>query len=431
MVGGAASAAKSRREEPGHAPRGGRGAGPSAATLAAIFLMYAVQGVPFGFVDNFLPLRMYGDGASLQEVGLMSMAGLPWLLKWLWAPLVDSTPPDCRYGQYRSWILPSHVVMMLACGVCALLRQGSPGLGAPFAAAVLLWTTATAVEDCAVDGFAMAVMAQARRQGGSSMLSLTNFAQVVGFKLGHLYAGAPLWWVFAAYGWAPQLWLFLAAPVALVFVVVLVAEEPEPPPPPTTPPPSGSSASGHLLETLRNAKMRRLMLLAGSYKVGEKVLLSMFKPALVDAGYAPSEVGSWVGWHGTMSSTLGSALAAWGLRTVEARTALQLALAVRVALFALSLGPVPPQLALAAQGFGAGAVTPAMFAYLMDAVADCTSPVTSYTVLQCCDDLSRFGGYTVAGSIAAAAGYRTTFGAAVVLSAVPMALLPLREEKRA
>jgi len=35
---------------------------------------------------------------SLQEIGLLSLLGLPWTLKVLWAPLVD------RFGERRHWI---------------------------------------------------------------------------------------------------------------------------------------------------------------------------------------------------------------------------------------------------------------------------------------------------------------------------------------
>merc|ERR1712079_511568 len=103
------------------------------------------------------------------------------------------------------------------------------------------------------------------------------------------------------------------------------------------------------------------------------------------------------------------------------------ALALRALMFALSCSPallqLPPTLAIALQGGGSGIVTPVMFAYLMEAVAGSKCTVTRYTLLQCCDDLSRFLGQAAAGTFASKLGYQATFIAAVIMSTAPLLFL--------
>ena len=127
-----------------------------ARPFITLFLLYAVQGVPFGFIDNFLPLTLYDGGASLSQIGLIGAMGLPWMFKWLLAPLVDAYGV-AAIGHRKSWIVPSHIIMILCCGLCALMPLSADGgaLSSGMVATLLLWATATAVEDCAVDGFAI------------------------------------------------------------------------------------------------------------------------------------------------------------------------------------------------------------------------------------------------------------------------------------
>eukprot|EP01062_Namystynia_karyoxenos_P066816 TRINITY_DN60736_c0_g1_i1.p1 TRINITY_DN60736_c0_g1~~TRINITY_DN60736_c0_g1_i1.p1 ORF type:complete len:465 (+),score=138.30 TRINITY_DN60736_c0_g1_i1:70-1395(+) len=441
MVGGAAAAAQTqrraasvqqqRRPSPsasssGGTPGDGTAAVPAPVSLAAcvaIFLLYAVQGVPFGVVDSFLPLMMYGEGHRLEEVGLVGMIGMPWMFKWLWAPLIDSTV-GARFGQYKTWIVPAHLAMLSCCALCALVPRES--WVTLVVLLLLLWALATAVEDCAVDGLTMAYVELGKAGGqAGTLLAVANCAQVVGFKLGLLYAGAPLWQVYGAYGWGPEMWIFLGAPVAAVLAISLSLTEPRPARA------KPREISGRLMDvarearsTFRSADMQRLMLLAVLYKAGEKVLMVMFKPYLVDAGHSPQVVGTWVGTYGTVTSLLSSAIGAAALHYAPARRVLQASLAARALCQLASVtGLLPPQLAIAAQGFGSGLVTPVMFGYLMEAVSSSPCAVTCYTVLQCGDDLSRFVGHASAGFLAANAGYPATFACGLLASAAPLLLV--------
>eukprot|EP00747_Dinoflagellata_sp_TGD_P218530 gnl/TRDRNA2_/TRDRNA2_90763_c0_seq1.p1 gnl/TRDRNA2_/TRDRNA2_90763_c0~~gnl/TRDRNA2_/TRDRNA2_90763_c0_seq1.p1 ORF type:complete len:264 (+),score=34.22 gnl/TRDRNA2_/TRDRNA2_90763_c0_seq1:64-855(+) len=257
--------------------------------------------------------------------------------------------------------------------------------------------------------------------GGGRLLAAANFAQVVGFKVGHLYSGAPLWQIHRRYGWGPEMWVFLALPIMVVAALAAATPEPKP----------VQQASGlqnvmqDMKALLSEKRTCRLMVLASSYKAGEKVLMSMFKPALVDAGHAAADVGAWVGTYGAVGSMLGSTVAtAFMPRCSSTADALRSCMIFRTGLFAFSLLPIPAQLALAAQGVGSGLITPVMFAFLMEAVSGSTCAVTHYTVLQCCDDLSRTAGQTVAGSIATHIGFRATFALAIAASILPLTLRP-------
>ena len=90
--------------------------------LLLLTVLYIVQGLPYGFQAKVLPLLLREQGASLTLIGLLSLLALPWILKLLWAPLVDHYHWP-RLGRRRSWILPMQVLMAF-CAIGAGFAEG-------------------------------------------------------------------------------------------------------------------------------------------------------------------------------------------------------------------------------------------------------------------------------------------------------------------
>jgi len=77
----------------------------SVRTVGLLAALYFVQGLPFGFQATVLPIYLRVNGVSLTGIVLLGMLAAPWLLKALWAPLVDRYWWP-RLGRRKSWILP-------------------------------------------------------------------------------------------------------------------------------------------------------------------------------------------------------------------------------------------------------------------------------------------------------------------------------------
>ena len=63
-----------------------------------LLLLYFLQGVPYGFQTKFLPVFLRSYSLSLTLISFTRLLSLPWLLKPLWAPLVD------KFGAKISWV---------------------------------------------------------------------------------------------------------------------------------------------------------------------------------------------------------------------------------------------------------------------------------------------------------------------------------------
>src|SRR5688572_7997807 len=124
----------------------------SRKNLSFLALLYFVQGLPFGFQATALPVLLRARGVSLTNIGLLSLLAAPWLLKLLWAPLVDRWA-SARFGRRKSWIVPLQIALAVTTAGAALL---DPARGLePLLLAVLAMNFCAATMDIAVDGLAV------------------------------------------------------------------------------------------------------------------------------------------------------------------------------------------------------------------------------------------------------------------------------------
>ena len=103
---------------------------PGALQWLMIACLYMSQGIPLGLAMEALPAVLRQQGVALGALAYLPLAGLPWVLKFCWAPLVDNRW-SARLGRRRSWILPMQAIVLAALlGVMALgvTRQALPAL---------------------------------------------------------------------------------------------------------------------------------------------------------------------------------------------------------------------------------------------------------------------------------------------------------------
>ena len=410
--------------------------------LGILWTLYFVQGLPFGFQATALPVYLRSAGMTLEGVGLATALALPWSLKPLWAPLIDRYG-SARIGRRKSWILPLQALLAVTCFAAAKVPP-SEGL-APILWLVLTMNLLAATMDIAVDGFAVDVLSTRELGHG-------NVAQVVGYKAGMLTGGGLLVWASGTIGWS-GLFVSMAGLVAMSLLVTLswdenavvarhVASGPTERAEPLEPaPPAPHRRMGEILTTLRRAVTSSgagwLILFIGTYKLGESMADTMFKPFLVDAGYREAQIGLWVGTWGMLCSIAGSVgggllARRMPLLRLVGWCAVARALPVAGEWWLTQVDPTPHRI-LAVTCFEhlfGGALTTAMFAYMMSRV-DRKIGATHYTVLAAVEVWGKLPAAWLSGFIAARASYATLFAVATVLSIAFLALLAPLARSRA
>jgi len=82
--------------------------------LFSLSMLYLAQGLPNGFLGLALPTYLATQGASVADIGLLlSITMLPWTIKFLYGPFIDSFS-ILKFGRRRFWILLSQTLMVLS-----------------------------------------------------------------------------------------------------------------------------------------------------------------------------------------------------------------------------------------------------------------------------------------------------------------------------
>ncbi|MEM6677083.1 MAG: MFS transporter [Pseudomonadota bacterium] len=179
--------------------------------LTVVGVLYAVQFIPFFFAIMALPIIMRQEGHSATMIGLVQLAGLPYVFKFLWAPLID------RYkiarDRYKSWILLLSAIHVA--GIVALSLCDPGGSLIPLFTALSIACLAVSTQDVAVDALAISLMRPSERTMGATF-------QNAGAYVGGIVGGFGFLYLYDQLGWTSalliQACLFIAPLVALVLV---------------------------------------------------------------------------------------------------------------------------------------------------------------------------------------------------------------------
>ena len=373
--------------------------------LALLGLLYVAQALPLGVFVIALPAILRDRGVSLERVGLLGALALPFLLKCLWAPMVDRF--GAATGHYRSWLLPLQLLAVVTVAAIATLDPRTHfgplvGLGTVF---MLL----AATQDVATDGLAVRVLQHQDR-------SLGNGLQVGGYYLGQILGGGVVLVLVDRVGWSLAV---ATMAVILVLPLPLVAALREPPA--AAPDTRKKVHLGTLLQFCRRDGIGPWMTLLVTWRLGETMVQWMVNPMLVDRGFSLERIGVLLGVAGSLGSLAGAASAGWimrrhGRQTTLVTTGLILtaALAAHVAP-ALGLGGLALiQVVIVGGGIASGAATAAVYTGAMDASHYDTAG-TDFTIQQSLLAAGPMLAAVVSGLSATAFGYAGHFALAALL----------------
>jgi MFS transporter, PAT family, beta-lactamase induction signal transducer AmpG len=250
--------------------------------------LYFAQGLPFSLVRQLSVVFFRDQGVSLQSLGLVSLYGLPWTLKFLWAPWVDTK------GTRRRWVVAMQGALGMAVGGLALVVAA--GLRPSAAAAVLLGiAVVAATHDIASDGFYLEALDRAGQARFSGWV-------VAAYRLALLTGGGLLVSLAGMLSWAA---VFLTA--ALLLMGLALWHGVALPRPASVVEPVGAQRRASASKTLE--AFRSFLRLPGIalavafivlFKLGDALLFGMSTPFLLDAGMTKGQLGVTAGVFGTL-----------------------------------------------------------------------------------------------------------------------------------
>ena len=180
--------------------------------------------LPLGFASG-LPLALTGGtlqawlteaGLDLTTIGLFAYVGLPYTVKFLWAPVMDRIVPPWL-GRRRGWMIVTQSCLALALAVMALI---GPAEGAQvFAALALAVAFLSASQDIVFDAYRTDVLKPEERGLGAA-------TWVMGYRIAMIASGSLALILASRLNWTAA-YLCMAALMAVGVVTILMSPEPE------------------------------------------------------------------------------------------------------------------------------------------------------------------------------------------------------------
>lgn len=402
--------------------------------VALLSVLYFVQGLPFGFFLFTFPLYLRDRQFSLAKITFISVVNLPWLIKFLWAPLAD------RYfwpgfGRRKSWIVPAQGALAVSLAVTGLLSPHLSLIGLMGFLTVVNFCAAT--QDIGVDGLAVDILEDHERGVGNSV-------QAAAYKVGMLGGGFGLTWLMPAVGIAGCFYTMGGLVVVSMAAPLLLKEKTPPAGVPLGGESSGGTAKGR--KDGRNpGEVRAMVDAAGEVfrrvgapafvafilliKVGDAVANPLFRLFLRDGHLSLSQINWSMNLCGIAATLLGSAVCGFVIKWLGRRPALfltvigqgvsHLAWAILALCAASGGGPFVRMAGAVTAVYGvavfehlvSGMLTVVVFTLMMDAVRP-QAGSAQYTLLMCLHLGSAFGVGMLSGALAQVGGYPFAFALA-------------------
>jgi PAT family beta-lactamase induction signal transducer AmpG len=261
--------------------------------MLVALLMGFSSGLPLLLTGSVLQAWMTDEGVDLGTIGLFALVGLPYTLKFLWAPLTDRY---CLpfFGRRRGWLITIQLALALS---IAGLGWTQPAQS-PFTVAVVAWllTFFSASQDIVIDAYRREALAD-------NELGLGSALYVNGYRIGMLLAsgGGLIMADFIGFSLVYQL---MALTMLVGILTTLFA--PEPDIPAGTPATLQDAVVQPFVDYFRRHHALLILLFILLYKVGDTMASHMTIPFYLDIGFSKTEIGAVVKLFGFWATIIGS-----------------------------------------------------------------------------------------------------------------------------
>ncbi|MDR1504862.1 MAG: MFS transporter [Prevotella sp.] len=261
--------------------------------LFTFFCLYIAQSIPMSFFSTVLPVIMRQQNFSLETIGMLQLLKLPWILKFLWSPMVDRS--TYKLNDFKRWIFSSELIYAsIILAVSFLDFQTTPYL---IIGLVIFSFIASATQDIATDSLAVLSFSKKDKSLANSMQSMGSFA-------GAMVGGGFLLLLYHKFGWGnllPFLALFVIIAIIPLFFFkgnrgheIIKEKQAE------------KATANDILGFFRQRGIWKQIVFLFFYYAGLIGILAMLKPMLVDYGYDMKEIGVMSGIVGTSTGCLAS-----------------------------------------------------------------------------------------------------------------------------
>jgi PAT family beta-lactamase induction signal transducer AmpG len=268
--------------------------------------LYFIEGLPYTITNATSAVIFKSLGASNEFIGLSSFLALPWMLKFIWAPLVDAI------ANKKKWIITTQFLLFALLIVLGFNLNTAAPIPA-FTIVLVLFAIVSATQDVAIDGYYLEILDPQQQAFYVGIRSTF-------YRLAMLFAGGILVYIagkmFGICGVEKAWGCALAAVAVLVLIIATFHKS-------VLPEDSRSTTQKSvaflpiLRDYLNQPRIAAIVIYILTFRLGDALMLKMAQPFLLDPrsagglGISTSNVGLIYGTCGTTALLAGGIIAGW------------------------------------------------------------------------------------------------------------------------
>ena len=249
-------------------------------SMAVMVLLGFSSGLPLPLTSGTLQAWLTVAGVDIRTIGIFSLVGIPYTLKFIWSPFMDRFVPPWL-GRRRGWAISTQIVLLLGIAWMAFCSPQYAPVALAFLALAVAFISAS--QDIVVDAYRTDVLSEQERGTGSATF-------IVGYRVAMLTAGAIALIMSDRIGWQ-NTYLIMAGLLVVGMAGTLIGPEPDGK---IVPPRSFTEAVwGPLKDFFYRPMALIIVLFIILYKLGDAYAGSMTTTFLLrGVGFSPTEVGT-------------------------------------------------------------------------------------------------------------------------------------------
>jgi PAT family beta-lactamase induction signal transducer AmpG len=263
----------------------------SVRMLSMLLIGYSA-GLPLLLIGSTLQAWMTDEGVDLTSIGLVSLLGLPYVFKPLWAPFLD------RYklpflSRRKGWMILFQICLVISIlGLSFTNPKANIYLVCFWAFFIALFS---ASQDVVLDAYRREVMPDEE-------LGLASSLYITGYRLAMLVSGALALYLADTIPWKDVYhWLAVFMAPSLLFTLFAPQENKHIPIP--------ANLKAAMIGPLKDFFTRKgawiMLLFILLYKVGDSMASNMTTPFILDIGYTKTDIAAVAKTFGMIATILG------------------------------------------------------------------------------------------------------------------------------
>jgi MFS transporter, PAT family, beta-lactamase induction signal transducer AmpG len=263
--------------------------------MAALTFIGFSSGLPLFLTSRTLQAWMTVENVDLTAIGLFSLVGLPYSLKFIWSPLIDrfSIP---ILGRRRGWIITLQIGLLIAIALMAFQQPQQALKLLAINSVVIAFLAAS--QDIVADAYRTDVLEQLELGAGAAVF-------VLGYRIALLFTGSLALILADRLSW-PSVYLVMALGMVIGIIATLFAPEPKE----TSPPESLAAAVilpfGEFFQRQGVVQAILILLFIVLYKLGDSFINNMSTPFLLQTGFTQTDIGAIQGGMGLVATIVGT-----------------------------------------------------------------------------------------------------------------------------